>query len=115
MLEYLKHYNYAFKYDDVIKHTKREIAKTRKAAREANSSKAPKVVPNTDHEDEAEYNDINIIDHYNTYFAAFKKMYPQDEKMIIYSYEGDYQKLKSDHGYRHAYAIAMDRVCVNVL
>ena len=45
MLEYLKTGKYAFKYDKEIKDTKREVAKTRKAAKDAKKLlKDPKVV-----------------------------------------------------------------------
>ena len=42
MMEYLKTGIYSFKYDDEIKHTKREKAKERKALREARSEELQK-------------------------------------------------------------------------
>ena len=39
MLTYLKTMQYSFKYDDVIKNTKREVAKRRKELREAGNTK----------------------------------------------------------------------------
>ena len=42
MLEYMKNMCYAFKYDDVIKNTKREMAKQRKAIREGKLKTVPK-------------------------------------------------------------------------
>ena len=119
MLEYLKNYQYAFKYDDVIKHTKREIAKTRKAAREAKSALKNNVDTSLEDAfsklniDDADYEDINWIDHYDVYFSAFAKMYPQESTPIIHHYEGDYQKLKVDHGYRDAYQLLVDQLCVD--
>jgi len=119
MLEYLKNYQYAFKYDDVIKHTKREIAKTRKAAREAKSALKNNVDTSLEDAfsklniDDAYYQDINWIDHYDVYFSAFAKMYPQEETRIIHYYDGDYQKLKVDHGYRNAYQLVVDKLCVD--
>ena len=65
-------------------------------------------------DDEAEYNDANVIDNYDVYFTAFTKMYPKDDtSTIIHCYDGDYHKLKVEHGYRDAYHIVMNKVCVD--
>ena len=42
MLEYMKNMCYAFKHDDVIKNTKREMAKQRKAIRQGTLKTVPK-------------------------------------------------------------------------
>ena len=100
MLEYLKTNQYAFKYDDVIKNTKRAIAKKRKEDRE---KKAMASIPDK----EEVYDDylaqqINVIQHYEVYRPMFEYLYPQPS-VRLHAYCGDFSQLVQDHGYEQAY------------
>ena len=99
MLGYLKTMNYAFKYDDVIKNTKREMAKQRKAFREKISAK-----------DVAEKCDINVIEHYSECYALFSQQSPQHSKESwnLRTWSGDFGKLRKEIGYRAAYIRIVD-------
>ena len=108
MLEYLKSTEYAFKYDDVIKYTKRAIAKQRKDAREKKLQdlpQDPKVY------DDYEVQQVNILDHYDIYYPMFQYAYPAEPNNIT-SYHGDYRALVKEHGYRSAYVMIVDQLCV---
>jgi len=97
---------YAFKYDDVIKNTKRAIAKERKAKREAKAQgkQNQAQVPQTDAEyDEYEEQNVNIVEHYEVYLPMLKYLYDDSRKEKIYTYTGDYHKLKQEIGFRPAY------------
>ena len=109
MIEYLKRMEYAFKYDDVIKQTKREVAKHRKAAREA---KIPKDVPNNPETyEDYEKQCINVVQHYELYYPMFKFLYNQSNTLPLDTYSGDYGVLKQQHGYREAYILLVKQLC----
>ena len=118
MLAYLRHMEYAFKYDDVIKHTKREVAKQRKAAREQKAATAGKQkklqqLPQTDQcYDEYEQQEINVVNNYDAYYPMFKYWYAPDKEDTILQYTGDYPALVTKHGYRVAYTMVAQELCV---
>ena len=99
MLGYLKTMDYAFKYDDVIKNTKREIAKQRKAFRQKLSAK-----------DVAEKRDINLVEHYSECYALFSQQAPSlsGESWNLLTWTGDFGKLRKEIGYRAAYIRIVD-------
>ena len=105
MLEYLKHMEYAFKYDDVIKYTKRAVAKERKEARDKKKLQA---LPTKEQLEEKE---INLITDYSKYYSMFDYMYPTDDKLNIVQYPGDFRQLVTVKGYRGAYAHVVDHIC----
>ena len=86
MLTYLKTMQYAFKYDDVINNTKREVAKRRKELREGGNTKQSEEIlkqiedlklPLEDSEyDALEQNNVNVIDHYPLYYAMLTLQTP---------------------------------------
>ena len=85
MLNYLKSMEYAFKYDDVIKHTKRELAKTRKLAREAKSTEKKTVEE-----------------------CNFTTCVAQDK---IVHYQDNFGDLAKQIGYRKAYVLVAELIC----
>ena len=99
MLEYLKHNQYAFKYDDVIKNTKRAVAKARKEARE---KKALDKLPLEEECDVCLAQDINVIQHYELYYPFFEYLYPQDTIRLNH-YAGNYEALVKEKGFEEAY------------
>ena len=99
MLEYLKHNKYAFKYDDVIKNTKRAVAKARKEARE---KKALDKLPREEDCDACLAQGINVIQHYELYRPMFEFLYPQ-ESVRLNCYAGDYVALVKEKGFEEAY------------
>ena len=102
MMGYMKTMQYAFKYDDVIKETKREIAKIRWAQK---AGTVPKVV------EELGSEDINIVEHYPVYYAMFNFLYtPTDDANIIMpttDMQQRYTQQKATIGYREAYHALM--------
>jgi len=108
MLEYLRHMEYAFKYDDVIKDTKRAIAKERKDARERKKQLSH---PNQKQLDEMEEKEVNIITDYKKYYPMFDYVYGEDEQPSTVQYSGDFAKLVMAHGYRSAYTLVVDQIC----
>ena len=105
MLAYLKNMQYAFKYDDVIKETKREVAKARKATRLGNIPTEPKTY------DEYDANNVNIVDNYDLYYPMLKLLYPTTTNPIMFTYKDDYQSLKKEKGYRDAYRVLVTTLC----
>ena len=103
MLDYLKTMEYAFKYDDLIKNTKRELAKTRKKAREAKQALTEADC------DSFLVQQINLVEHYQQYYQIFEVMYAQDEvRDHIVQFQGDFDKIKQEIGYRSAYVHVVD-------
>ena len=100
---------YAFKYDDVIKNTKREVAKRRKLDKEAKRlEKLPKELQVYDDYLEQE---INVIDHYPQYYPMFSYWYEKQKKIPLCQYSGDFDQLKKKHGYRQAYTLVVQAIC----
>ena len=102
MMGYMKSMEYAFKYDDVIKETKREIAKARKALR---SGTVPKVL------EETELEEVSIVEHYPVYYAMFNllRMPPDDTNILVPTsdiYRHHLQQ-RLELGYRQAYRALM--------
>jgi len=108
MIEYLKTNVYAFKYDDVIKNTKRAIAKKRKEAREkAQESKPDNKKGKSLPEEEEAYDDylaqhVNVIQHYELYYPMFEYWYPSNH-VRLNPYQGNFNDLVSEKGYSEAY------------
>ena len=109
MLSYLKTMEYAFKYDDVIKNTKREIAKQRKAARE--KKECSKLPQKEEVYDDYDVNNINIVNHYHLYYPMLAYWYDDQKTPSICQYRGDFGTLKEKHGYRDAYTMVVDLIC----
>ena len=110
MLSYLKNMEYAFKYDDVIRQTKREISKQRKAIRDAKKGIVP-LPEQPETYDEYEEQDVNIVQHYSLYLPMFRFLYqPQDVKMV--QYVGNYGQLKRELGFRRAYEQVVNEICI---
>ena len=109
MLEYMKTTEYAFKYDDVIKYTKRAVAKQRKEARENSKLKAVPQDPQV--YDDYETNHVNVVEDYEKYYPMFSVIYPEDNNKI-YHYDGDYKALVQSRGFHGAYVYLADRLCV---
>ena len=106
MMGYMKSMEYAFKYDDVIKQTKREIAKIRRAQR---AGTVPKALEELETETESE--EINIVEHYPLYYAMFNLLKsPSDDNRLLHPTSDiyqQYQQQKSEKGYRYAYRALM--------
>ena len=102
MLKYMKTGEYAFKYDEVIRHTKRELAKARKALRSKTTLTPEKC-------DDALSQDVNIVQHYDFYYDIFSFLYcnaTQDVNLI--QWPGDYKKLRHELEFRDAYFHIVD-------
>ena len=123
MLTYLKTMQYAFKYDDVIKNTKREVAKRRKEVRESGkakqSDKAMQQIQDLELPlEESEYDaleksDVNVIDHYPLYYAMLTLQSPPSvERIPIFAIK-DFSKLKTQLGFRKAYHNTVTKYCVS--
>ena len=105
---------YAFKYDDVIKQTKREVAKLRRAKKHGEVSKELEKLE-LDNEDMVE--DINIIEHYPIYLAMFSLLYKsgKSDASIFYPTLDCLEKYRQDqitNGYRKAYLTFMTTLTV---
>ena len=95
---------YAFKYDDVIKNTKREVAKRRKELRGNGnghtSEKAMKQIqdlhlPLEDAEyDVLDQNNVNVIDHYPLYYVLLTLQNPPSMGRVPTFTVKDFPKLK---------------------
>jgi hypothetical protein len=113
MLTYMKTMEYAFKYDDIIKNTKREVAKRRKAAR---TGVVPTELPTcTEVYEDYLVQNINVVDHYDLYLPMFEFLYPNLAKsnpIALNHYDGDYNSLKREHGFVHAYTLICRQLCV---
>ena len=110
MLSYLKNMEYAFKYDDVIRQTKREIQKARKAIRDANKPVVP--LPEKDETyDEYEEQGVNIVQNYDLYLPMFRFLYQPKEVKLV-QYVGNYVQLKKEIGFRKAYERVVNEVCI---
>ena len=107
MLTYLDSMQYAFKYDDLIKNTKREAAKQRKASRQSNTP----VLQNEETYTMYEAKEVNIIDNYDVYFHMFQYWYPDQPAAVTIPFRGDYQMLKQQCGYHDAYRILVTTLC----
>ena len=97
-------------YDDVIKNTKREVAKQRKRIRTDLSL--------SDNKDEEIYDQysaqhINAIDHYSLYLPMFKLLYSNTQPVTqVKQYDGDYHSLRNSFNtYREAYCCLVDTLC----
>ena len=123
MLTYLKTMQYAFKYDDVIKNTKREVAKRRKELREGGNSKHSESnlkhikdlkLPLEDSEyDDLDQNNVNVVDHYPLYYAMLTLQTPPPvEKVSTFTIK-DFPKLKRQLGCRRAYQTMIAKYCVS--
>ena len=123
MLTYLKTMQYAFKYDDVIKNTKREVAKRRKALRDGGNIKQSKDVvkqiqdlklPLEDSEyDDLEQRNVNVIDHYPIYYAMLTLQNPPPVDRPPTFTVKDFPKLKQQLGCRKAYQTMIAKYCVS--
>ena len=113
MLTYLKTMQYAFKYDDVIKNTKREVAKRRKEKREGEKTKQSEEAMHQIQDlelplEESEYDaleksNVNVVDHYPLYYAMLTlQAHPPVERIPIFAIK-DFSKLKTQLGFRKAY------------
>ena len=109
MMSYLKNMEYAFKYDDVIKQTKREVAKQRKAARE---KLLPDKLPKDEQTyDEYDVNHVNVLEHYHLYLPMFQFLYHEESPVRLTPYDGDFEKLKEEQGFRSAYTLVVSQLC----
>ena len=123
MLTYLKTMQYSFKYDDVIKNTKREVAKRRNELREAgNTKQSDKVLkpikdlnlPLEDSEyDALEQNNVNVIENYPLYYAMLTLQSPPPVDRIPILTIKDFPKLKMQLGCRRAYQTMIAKYCVS--
>ena len=105
MVGYMKSMEYAFKHDDVIKQTKREVAKMRLAKRVGD---IPKELDKLELDDLDSVEDVNIIDHYPLYLAMFSLLYRTghtDASNMNPTINGleKFRQDRKDNGYRHAY------------
>ena len=108
MLHYLKNMEYAFKYDDVIKNTKRAIAKERKTAREKKA--AEKLKQLVGEEEEETCTDVNVVSQYRSLYDLWSYLYSTPQVHLT-PYTGDFDKLVQEVGYRQAYLQVADCVC----
>ena len=115
MLKYLQTTEYAFKYDDVIKHTKREVAKARKAIREGKKVQNEEQIKDLPQEeetyDEYEAQDVNLITNYEVYRPMFSLLYPQPKQERLLTYSGDYRELVREKGFQKAYETVVLALC----
>ena len=123
MLTYLRTMQYAFKYDDVIKNTKREIAKRRKEAKECGNNKQAVTamqqvqdleLPSEEGEyDTLEKNHVNVVDHYPLYYAMFTlQTSPPTERIPTFTIR-NFNTLKVQLGFRQAYRTLVTKYCVD--
>ena len=100
MIGYMKSMEYAFKYDDVIKETKREIAKLRGANREG---EIPKDLESL----ESMSDDIKLVEHYDLYYTLFTFLLsgPSNVNLVhpSRSLMEQYMEQRKEKGYRAAY------------
>ena len=94
-----------FKYDDVTKQTKREVAKMRRAKKLGEVSKE---LEKLELQDEDITEDVSIIDHYPLYLAMFSllcKSGNSDASVLYPTIDclEKYQQEKTEQGYRKAY------------
>jgi hypothetical protein len=61
--------------------------------------------------DDYEVQQVNVLDHYDKYYPMFQFAYPAEPDNIT-SYHGDYRALVKEHGYRSAYVMIVDQLCV---
>ena len=124
MLTYLMTMQYAFKYYDVIRNTKREVAKRRKEVREcgkqSNRKKAMQQIQDLELPlEESEYDaleksDVNVIDHYPLYYAMLTLQSPPSvERIPIFAIK-DFSKLKTQLGFRKAYQNMVTKYCASL-
>ena len=115
---------YAFKHDDVIKNTKREVAKRRKKrqGRRKTQQLDKDMQQIQDLElplEESEYHaleksDVNVVEHYPLYYAMLTlQSPPSDERIPILTIK-DFSKLKTQLGFRKAYHNMVTKYCVNL-
>ena len=98
---------YAFKYDDVIKNTKREVAKRRKEARNQKLSASLEQLSGWAEQE------VNLLDHYDVYYSMFSLTDSSSaDNVISITYNPDYLNLKTLHGFHNAYMKTMDLLCV---
>ena len=111
MLDYLRKMEYSFKYDDILKNTKREVAKLRRQQRE--KKKEDSLIDlNEDTYDSYDTNHVNVVDDYSTYYPLFNYWYGKTlEKPTLLTYVGDYKNLREQHGYRKMYGILVSQLC----
>ena len=105
MVGYMKNMEYAFKYDDVIKQTKREVAKLRRAKK---LGEVPKELDQLALQDEDVTEDVSLIEHYSLYYAMFALLCGTGlSDVSILNPTNDclekYQQDKTEQGYRKAY------------
>ena len=123
MITYLRTMQYAFKYDDVIKNTKREVAKRRKEVRERGNTKQSEKamqqiqdleLPLEESEyDALEKNNVNVVDHYPLHYAMLTLQTPPPvERIPIFTIK-DFPKLKTQLGFRKAYQNMVTKYCVS--
>ena len=115
ILGFMKNMEYALKYDDVIKSTKREIAKTRKRKKEAeDSADLDRLSTQLEEND-----DVNLVDHYDIYYQMFLVLHPtQPTTPMIFPtlpLWNHYQQEKQVLGYRPAYRELSQALCVGII
>ena len=109
MMGYMKTMEYAFKYDDVIKETKREIAKMRRAKRLGTStSNLSPDLEKLSLDDQDLIEEVNIVDHYPIYFAMFSFLHKAKNKDLDFLEPtppslADYRQDIISQGFRKAY------------
>ena len=110
MMSYLKSMIYALKYDDVIKNTKREVAKQRKRIRTESSLSDAK---EEETYDQYSAQHINVVDHYDLYLPMFRLLYSKTQPVnLVRQYDGDYRSLRdSFKTYKEAYCCLVETLC----
>ena len=64
--------------------------------------------------DEYEEQCVNIVDNYDLYLPMLTYCYDVDKPIAIKTYEGDYSNLIHQLGYREAYLLLADTLCVSI-
>ena len=55
---------------------------------------------------------MNVLENYDKYYPMFNYAYPAEVEPIYY-YEGNYTELVKEHGYRKAYVMIAEQLCVD--
>ena len=118
MLGYMKTMEYALKYDDVIKETKREIAKLRRKKTAETALQRDGLNELEEKIDNTNLEHVNLVEHSSLCYDMFSLLYPQP-KTTIRIPSGtllvEYTQKKTTHGYRGAYHRLYDVLCTGAI
>ena len=120
ILGLMKNMEHALKYDDVIKSTKREIAKTRKRKGEAIKTEAEESADmDRLYSQLGDNDDVNTVYHYDLYYQMFLVLHPTQPNtpmiapsLLLWKH---YQQERHVLGHRPAYPELYQALCVGTV